>query len=186
MICYLFKKITIKCFFDMWYIIILIYTYYNITNIFIFIALIKYKNGVIKYMERMMEYMNLIPRSYFGDIFDDFMPQVKENNMKCDIYEENGDYHLEVDIPGYDKNEIKIEAKKDYLTITAEKLNETNDNYEEKNYVHRERTYGKYQRTFYLQDLDYDNITAEFNNGLLRITIPKKEENDDKKFIEIK
>lgn len=65
--------------------------------------------------------MSLIPRNYFGDIFDDFMPMTKEENMKCDIYEKDGDYHIEMDVPGFSKDEIKIEAKKDYLTIIAEK-----------------------------------------------------------------
>ena len=98
--------------------------------------------------------MSLIPRNYFGDIFEDFIPSTREANMKCDIYEKDGDYHIEMDVPGFDKSEIKIEAKKDYLTITAEKSNEVNDEDDSKNYIHRERTYGKYQRSFYLHDLD--------------------------------
>ena len=130
--------------------------------------------------------MSLMPRSYFGDIFDDFMPPRKEEHMKCDIYEKDGDYHIEMDVPGFDKSEIKIEAKNDYLTITAEKNNEINDEDKEKNYIHRERSYVKYQRSFYLQDLDSDKVSAEFNNGVLKIVVPKKDENEDKKYIEIK
>ena len=130
--------------------------------------------------------MSLVPRSYFGDIFDDFMPRVKEEHMKCDIYEKDGDYHIEMDVPGFDKKEIKIEAKNDYLTITAEKNNEVNEEDKEKNYIHRERSYGKYQRSFYLQDLDGDKVSAEFNNGVLKIVVPKKDENEEKKYIEIK
>ncbi len=130
--------------------------------------------------------MDLIPRRFFvNDFFDDLMP-AKENNMKCDIYEKDGDYHIEMDVPGFDKNDIKIEAKKDSLTITAEKSSENNDEDEQRNYVHRERTYGKYQRSFYLQDLDSEKIDAEFNNGVLKITVPKKEEPENKKYIEIK
>ena len=130
--------------------------------------------------------MGLVPRSYFGDIFDDFMPRVKEEHMKCDIYEKDGDYHIEMDVPGFDKKEIKIEAKNDYLTITAEKNNEVKEEDKEKNYIHRERSYGKFQRSFYLQDLDGDKVSAEFNNGVLKIVVPKKDENEDKKYIEIK
>lgn len=130
--------------------------------------------------------MDLIPRRFFmNDFFDDFMP-TKENTMKCDIYEKDGDYHIEMDVPGFDKNDIKIEAKKDSLTIIAEKSSENDDEDKQRNYVHRERTYGKYQRSFYLQDLDSEKIDAEFNNGVLKITVPKKEETEDKKFIEIK
>ncbi len=130
--------------------------------------------------------MSLIPRNYFGDIFDDFMPPKKEDNMKCDIYEKDGDYHIDMDVPGFGKDEIKIEAKKDYLTITAEKSSEVNDEDKAKNYIHRERSYGKYQRSFYLHDLDSDKVEAEFNNGVLSIIVPKKEETEDKKYIEIK
>lgn len=130
--------------------------------------------------------MSLIPRNYFGDIFEDFMPNTREDNMKCDIYEKDGDYHIEMDVPGFDKSEIKIEAKKDYLTITAEKSNEVNEEDESKKYIHRERTYGKYQRSFYLHDLDSEKIDAEFNNGVLKIVVPKKDEAEDKKYIEIK
>lgn len=129
--------------------------------------------------------MDLIPRRFFmNDIFDDFMPS-KESNMKCDIYEKDGDYHIEMDVPGFGKDEIKIEASKDYLTITAEKTSEVNED-DNKNYIHRERTYGKYQRSFYLRDLDSSNIDAEFSNGVLKIVVPKKEEQANKKYIEIR
>ena len=128
----------------------------------------------------------LMPSVFGRDIFDDFMPMTKEENMKCDIYEKDGDYHIEMDVPGFDKKEIKIEAKKDYLTITAEKSEEKDDESDNKNYIHRERSYGKYQRSFYLHDLDSDKVNAEFNNGVLNITVPKKEEKEDKKYIEIK
>lgn len=128
--------------------------------------------------------MDLIPRKFFMNDFFDDLTLVKENNMKCDIYEKDGDYHIEMDIPGFSKDEIKIEAKKDSLTIIAEKSTEVND--DDKNYIHRERSYGKYQRSFYLNDLDSENINAEFNNGVLKIIVPKKEEKVDKKYIEIK
>ena len=130
--------------------------------------------------------MSLVPRNYFGDIFDDFMQVRKEEQMKCDIYEKDGDYHIEMDVPGFDKKEIKVEAKNDYLTITAEKDSEVNEEDNNKNYIHRERRYGKYQRSFYLQDLDNEKVSASFNNGVLKIVVPKKDENEDKKYIEIK
>ena len=129
--------------------------------------------------------MNLIPRSFFAnDLFDDFI-SAKQNNMKCDIYEENNIYYIELDVPGFNKEDIKIEVKKDSVIITAEKNEEVNDN-DSKNYIHKERYYGKYQRSFYLENLDNDNINAEFNNGVLKITIPKKEEKENKRYIEIK
>ena len=128
--------------------------------------------------------MNIIPKSfYLDDIFDNF-DSTRNNNMKCDIYEKDGDYHIEIDIPGFDKKDISIEAKNGYLTITAEKTLE--DKEEDKNYIRRERSYGKYERSFYLGDLDTDNISAEFKNGTLKVIVPHKETIDDKKIIEIK
>ena len=133
--------------------------------------------------------MDLIPRRFFmNDLFDDFSAPMlpKENHMKCDIYEKDGKYHIEMDVPGYNKEDIKIEAQKDSLVITAEKKEEKNEEDKKKRYIHRERRCGKYQRSFYLEDLDSDNIDASFNNGVLKITIPKKEEKENKKFIDIK
>ncbi len=131
--------------------------------------------------------MDLMPRKfYLDDIFDDFISSRKEQNMKCDIYEKGGDYHIEMDIPGFNKNEISVETKDGYLTITAEKKTENNEDDKEKNYIRRERTYGKYERSFYLGDLDENKIDASFENGILKITVPKKEETASKKIIEIK
>ena len=129
--------------------------------------------------------MNLIPRKfYLDDFFDDFVPTKEAGRMKCDIYEKGGDYHIEMDIPGFDKKDIKIEAKDGYITVTAEKEAEEND--EEKNYLRRERTYGKYERSFYLGDFNNDEINAEFKNGILKVTVPKKEQVEEKKYIDIK
>lgn len=130
--------------------------------------------------------MDLMPRKfYLDDIFDDFLTTRKEQHMKCDIYEKGGDYHIEMDIPGFKKDEISVEIKDGYLKITAEKNSENNEQDEEKNYIRRERTYGKYERSFYLGDLDEDKINASFENGILKIVVPKKEEKDTKKVIEI-
>ena len=131
--------------------------------------------------------MDLMPRKfYLDDIFDDFISARKEQHMKCDIYEKGGIYHIEMDIPGFKKDEISVETKDGYLTITAEKKEEVNEDDKEKKYIRRERTYGKYQRSFYLGDLDEEKIDASFENGMLKIEVPKKEEVDSKKVIEIK
>ena len=130
--------------------------------------------------------MNLIPRSFFfDDDFDNsFGLAPRRNDMKCDIYEEGNDYHIEMDIPGYDKKDINIEVKDGYLTVKASKKSE--DNEETKNYIRRERVYGEISRTFALGDVDSENIDAKFENGALHITVPKKEVVDTTKKIEIK
>ena len=138
--------------------------------------------------------MALFPRlmpNYLDGVFDDFFTLVRGDEMskmRCDIYEKDGIYTMEMDIPGFNREDVKIEVDdNDYLTITAEKNSETNDEDSDKNYVRKERSYGKYQRSFYVGDIDKDKIDAKFENGILKITMPKKEEEkSSKKTIEIK
>lgn len=130
--------------------------------------------------------MNLVPRKYYlNDFFDNFSSIPEESNLKCDIYEEDNNYHIEMDVVGFDKKDITIESDKGYLTITAEKNIGDNNEDNKKNYIRRERSYGKYKREFYLGNIDSDNISANFINGVLSIIIPKKEELITKKQIEI-
>ena len=130
--------------------------------------------------------MDLIPRRfYLDDIFDDFMPSRRNDNMKCDIYEKDGNYHIEMDIPGFKKEDISIEVDDGYLTIEAEKNIENNEENEDRNYIRRERSYNSYKRSFYLGDLDQDSIEAKFNDGMLNMTVPKKELTSNKKKIDI-
>lgn len=129
--------------------------------------------------------MSLIPRKYYLDsIFDDFfMEEGHTSQMKCDIYEKDGDYHVELDIPGFNKDDIKIECHDGYLTVVAEKCDSSVD--EGKNYIKRERVCGKVQRQFYVGDIDVDKVKAEFKNGILKVVVPKEEKNIAKKHIEI-
>lgn len=127
--------------------------------------------------------MSLMPRKYYlEDFFDDFV--TKDNSiMKCDIYEIDGNYKIEIDVPGFDKKDIKIECKKGYLTITAKR--NIAENISDKNYIRKERSYGEYTRSFYLGDVDTESIEAKFNNGTLMITVPTVEKQDNKTIIEI-
>ena len=127
--------------------------------------------------------MSIIPRRfYLDDFFDDFVPS--KNDMKCDIYEKEGKHHIEIDVPGFKQEDIKIEAKNGYLTITAEKNN--NEEEKDKNYIRQERIYSKVQRSFYLGNIDENDIEAKYEDGTLKISIPKKEQIENKKYIEIK
>lgn len=124
--------------------------------------------------------MNLLPSNFFGDeMFDGMFG--RRNEMQCDIYEQNNEYVIEMDIPGFNKDDINIDVNHGYLTVTAEKMS-SSDN---RNYIRQERRYGKYQRSFYFGNLNDNNIKAKFNNGILKITIPKQEVHDNNKSIEI-
>lgn len=129
--------------------------------------------------------MNIVPRKfYLDDLFDNFL-EGDASKMKCDIYEENNKYFIEMDIPGFTKEDIKIECNNGNLVISAEKTKNEEENTSKK-YIRRERVYGKYTRSFYLGDVDEDHIEAAFVDGMLKLTIPKLEERETKKFIEIK
>ena len=117
----------------------------------------------------------MLPIRTFNDVFDlDF---TEKGN--CDIYLEDGKYHVEMDLPGYNKEDIHLEAHKGSIIITAKK--ETKEEEKEgKKYVRRERTFGRIERSFYLGDIDEEGISAEFKDGILRVTVPTKAEPNKK------
>ena len=119
--------------------------------------------------------MNLITRDpFFGNLFDDFLDLKKHNTlMKSDIYEAEGNYVIEVDIPGFKKDEVKIDYDSGYITITARKEDEHDE--EDKNYIKRERHYGELTRSYYIGDIDEKDIKAKFDNGILKLSFPKEE-----------
>lgn len=124
-------------------------------------------------------------RFYLDSIFDGFMDGVDNFDViKCDVYEKEGNYYIEADIPGFKKEEISVECNDGYVTIVAEKNNEYSDN--DKQYIKRERFYGKTVRKFYVGNVDNDKISAEFKDGILEIVVPKEEKTDNKRVIEIK
>ena len=112
----------------------------------------------------------------FDDIFDNFFkPTVFSNKMakmRADIKENEKEYELAVDLPGFDKKDINLTLNDGYLTISAK----TEENQEDKeNYIRRERV-SSYQRSFYVGDaLSEEDIKAKYNNGTLTLNIPKIE-----------
>ena len=138
--------------------------------------------------------MMLMPRrdfDLFGDDFfgDGFFKNEKNNLMKTDIKETDDLYILDVDLPGYQKEDIKVDVTDGYLTIHAKTSNEINDEQKGK-YVRRERFTGECTRSFYVgEDIKDEEIKASFKNGILNLEIPKvkpEEKESSKKYIEIK
>jgi HSP20 family molecular chaperone IbpA len=137
--------------------------------------------------------MSLLPEKfYLDDLFDDFTPMARfprmpRNEMKCDIYEKGGNVHIDMDVPGFKKEDIKIDVEDGILTIEAEMNEEKDESDEERNYIRKERVSGSFKRQFNVGDINEDEINAKFNNGVLKISFPKEEEKkQSKKFIEIK
>ncbi len=124
---------------------------------------------------------------YLDSIFDNFMDGTDNFDvMKCDVYEKDGAYHIEADIPGFKKDEISVDCEDGYVTISAEKNTENEEKDENKKYIKRERFYGKTVRKFYVGDVDSEKIKAEFKDGMLELVVPKEEKLPNKKTIEIK
>ena len=127
--------------------------------------------------------MMMIPRKrnefdLFNDFFggDDFFTRRESAIMKTDIKEKKDKYIIEVDLPGYEKENIELKLKDGYLTVNAKVIKEENNEEDEK-YVHKERYYGECSRSFYVgDDIVEDDIHAEFKNGTLGISVPKKDE----------
>ena len=131
--------------------------------------------------------MKLVPRnnnlgfSLFDNMFDDMFrdPFFTSSNttklMKTDIQEKDNNYILDMDLPGYDKEDIKAQLKDGYLTISAQKNTSNDEKDEEGNYIRRERYCGKCSRSFYVGDsIKEEDIKANFNNGILQLSFPKE------------
>ena len=131
--------------------------------------------------------MSLLPEKfYLDDFFDDFvpMPKMSKNDMKCDIYEKGGRIHIDMDVPGFNKDDVKIDLDDGILTIVATKHEEKED--KDKNYYRKERSFGSFKRQFNVGNVKENDINAKFYNGVLKISFPKEEQKQSKKFIAIK
>ena len=118
----------------------------------------------------------MLPSRFYEDMLEDVD---FTKGMNCDIYEKNGMYHIEMDIPGFKKDEIKIECHKGTITISAKKAF-NKEEHEGKKFLRRERKYNSTERSFYLGDIDEDNINASYVDGTLKITIPTTKEKEKK------
>lgn len=92
-----------------------------------------------------------------------------------DISDEGSSYKLTADLPGFEKGDIHIDVKNDMLTVSAERHSEVEDKDKKGKFVRQERSYGSYKRSFSLGDVDADKIAAKYDNGVLTLTLPKKE-----------
>ena len=110
--------------------------------------------------------------------------------MKTDIKEKDNAYELVVDLPGFTKDEIKASVENGYLTISAAKgLDEEQDDKKTGRYIRRERYAGACERSFYVgEDVTQEDIKGEYKHGILKLFVPKKEAkpvSNDPKYITI-
>lgn len=128
----------------------------------------------------------LMPSIFGENLFDDFMdgfpfgsyknPSSFNSLMKTDIRDMEQSYELDIDMPGFRKEDIKAELKNGYLTIEAQTSRDNDEKDEKGRYIRRERYSGSCQRSFYVgKDVTQEDIKARFENGILKLTVPKKE-----------
>lgn len=112
----------------------------------------------------------------FDSIFDDHFYEPMTRNigmLKSDIYEFNDNYVIDMDVPGLKKEDITIDYEDNYLTVSVKKEQTTEDN---TNYIRRERYFGEYKRSFYIGEINEEDIKAKFSDGMLKIVFPKTNE----------
>ena len=92
--------------------------------------------------------------------------------FRTDVLDTGDAFKLECELPGFKKEDIKLDVENDCLTISAERKAETKD--EKENYVKRERVYGSFTRCFDVSGINVDGIEASYTDGMLNVTLPKK------------
>ena len=149
----------------------------------------------------------LVPSIFGKDMFDDFFGfpfyddkdfkkmekklygHREKNLMKTDVKEHENGYVLEMDLPGFKKDEVKVALENGYLTVSAAKEAEKEQEKEGGKYIRRERYSGACQRTFYIgEEVQQEDIKGEFKHGILKLAIPKKEQKpavEEKRYISI-
>ena len=151
----------------------------------------------------------LMPSIFGEDLFDNFMKDFPffddntesnvekklygrrgKNLMKTDIKETEGGYELEMDLPGFTKDEIKVSLENGYMTISAAKgLDKDEQDKKSGGYIRKERYAGSCERSFYVgEDITEEDIKGEFKHGILKLFVPKKEAKpavEQKKYVSI-
>ena len=151
----------------------------------------------------------LMPSIFGEDLFDNFMNDFSfyndapfenvekklyghhaKNVMKTDIKETDEGYELEIDLPGFAKDEVKVSLDNGYMTVSAAKgLDKDEQEKKSRKYIRRERYAGACERSFYVGDeITEEDVKGEFKHGMLKLFIPKKEAKpavEQKKYISI-
>ncbi len=141
---------------------------------------------------------SIFGENLFDDFFEDFARPARNvvryntpvtNIMKTDIREHDTGFELDIDLPGYRKEDVKAELKDGYLTISAQTRSDNDEKEENGKYIRRERYYGTCSRSFYVgKEITQEEIRARFEDGILKVSVPKKQAKpavEESKFIQI-
>ena len=121
---------------------------------------------------------------FFGNAFDnDFWSTQNplygkraKNLMKTDVKDVNDHYEVAVDLPGFQKDEVNVELENGYLTISAAKGLDKDQKDDEGHYIRQERYSGSCSRSFYVGDVQPEDIHAKYEDGILKLTLPKADQ----------
>ena len=108
-------------------------------------------------------------RRFFGE------PFFRRSEFRTDLIDEGENLVLEADLPGFDKKDIHLDLLENTLTINAERRSSHESGGKDEKYLRLERSYGKYSRSFDVSAIDTDSIKAKYENGVLKLTMPKKQ-----------
>ena len=130
---------------------------------------------------------SIFSENLFDDFFDnDFMRfpiyggrnplygKHAKNLMKTDVRETENTYEVDVDLPGFKKDEISVDLKDGYLTISAAKGLDKDEKNKEGKYIRQERYSGACSRSFFVGDVEAKDVSAKYEDGILRISLPKQ------------
>ena len=145
----------------------------------------------------------MMPSIFGENLFDDFMDfpfdreffgrrplygNSEKNIMKTDVKETDKAYELDIDLPGFKKDEVIAKLENGYLTISATKGVNKDEQNKEGKYIRRERYAGAMSRSFYIgENVQQEDIHAKFEDGILKLTVPKEDPKkvEEKKYISI-
>ena len=136
---------------------------------------------------------SIFRKGFIDDVFEDdfFEDKLKKQSSfgKTDIKELKDNYLLEIELPGFNKEDIKAEINNGYLIVTAAHNENKDEKDKEGKYIRKERYTGQFTRSFYIGDnITQEDIKGKFENGLLKLEVPKKEVKElaeEKKYIQI-
>lgn len=114
-------------------------------------------------------------KRFFENPFTGFFETGDIAEFKTDISDQGDSFLLEADLPGFEKKDIHLSVEGDVLTISAERHSEHEDKDKKDKYVRLERSYGQYSRQFDISGIDAKGIKAKYDNGVLKLTMPKKQ-----------
>ena len=134
--------------------------------------------------------MMLMPRMFDEDLFDNWMDfpferefsrrnplygKREKNLMKTDVRQTEDGYELDIDLPGFKKEDVSVKLENGYLTVSAARAVDENEAKDSSGYIHKERWSGSCSRSFYLGDgISKQDVKARMEDGILHLTLPKK------------